>query len=344
MVGSREFFRLTTAALLALAAMTGTSKADEVILTNGNKLTGKVGLISGGVMHFDSPVLGDMNIKLENVKSYSTDAPATLRLPDRHFVTGSTIANGTDQQITLANGQTYPAREVVRVNPPGVAWTGSMVASGTLTRGNSNNEGFGFGADATLRRDTPDIDDRFDIGALYTFSRTGRGAGAFDTADNLSAHVDYDLFFTDKFYGVASLGYFHDRIAALNYRLTPAVGVGYQWIEQKSLNFNTEASVAYLYEDYSSRPIEQDTAFRLAYHLKSNLNEQIAVFNDAEYVAPFRFGHTNHYVLAADAGIRATLTKGFFTEFKVVYQRNDFPARGHLKDDLFYLLGAGWQF
>jgi len=340
---NRSFARLAAAAVLGLSATAGSSRADEVVLSNGDKLTGKIGLVSGDTLKFTSPALGDMSIKLANIKSYSTDSPATLRLENRQFATG-TIKQADATQITTTDGKTYQAADVKRINPPPVGWTGSVVASGALDRGNSNSESLGLSAGAVLRRDTPDTDDRLTVAGAYNFVRTGRGATGNTTTDNLAGSVKYDDFFTDKFYGYGDAGYYHDRIALLNYRLTPGVGVGYQWIEQKTLNFYTEAGVSYLYENYVAAPIDQNAAFRLAYHADTALNDQVSLFNDVEYLAPFRFGETNHYVIAADAGVRANLTKAFFTEFKVVYERNDHPVPGTLKDDLMFLLGVGWKF
>ncbi len=331
------------AGVLALMATAVWSRADEVVLSNGDKLTGKIGTVSGDVMKFTSPALGDISIKLANVKSYSTDAPATLETKGRQFTTG-TIKQADAMQVTTTDGKTLLYGELRQINPPLVAWTGSVVANGTLNRGNSNNEGLGISANAMLRRDTPENDDRFTLGGAYNFQRTGRGSAAFDTTDNLAASVKYDDFFTEKFYGYADAGYYHDRIAALNYRLTPGVGIGYQWFERKDFHFNTEAGVSYLYQNYRGAPVEQNTAYRLAYHVDKALNDKVLVFHDVEYIAPFRFGQSNRYVLSADLGIRANLTKSFFTEAKVIYQRNDHPVPGTLKDDLSYLLGVGWQF
>jgi len=341
--GVRSLSRLAAAVALALAATAGLSRADEVVLSNGDKLTGKIGTVSGDSMKFTSPALGDMTIKLANIKSYSTDTPATLRLENRQFVTG-TIKQADATQITTTDGKSYQAADVKRVNPPAVGWTGSVVASGALDRGNSNSESVGFSAGAVLRRDTPETDDRFTLSTAYNFVRTGRGAAGDTTTDNLAGSVKYDDFITDKLYGYGNAGYYHDRIAELNYRLTPGAGIGYQWFEQKSLNFYTEAGVSYLYEDYENAPIDQNTAFRLAYHVNTAINDQVSLFHDVEYVAPFKLSQTNHYIIAADAGIRADLTKSIFTEFKVVYQRNDSPPAGRLKDDLMYLLGVGWKF
>jgi hypothetical protein len=165
-----------------------------------------------------------------------------------------------------------------------------------------------------------------------------------DTADNAGASVSYDDFFSEKFYGYADAGYFHDRIASLNYRLSPGIGAGYQWFEQKDFNLSTEGGVSYLYQDYQNASISQDAALRLSYHVDKALNDKVSVFNNFEYLVPLELSETNRYVMTADAGVHADFTKNFFSEFKVVYHRNDHPPVGSLKDDLAFLLGVGWKF
>jgi len=45
-----------------------------------------------------------------------------------------------------------------------------------------------------------------------------------------------------------------------------------------------------------------------------------------------------------DAGVRVTLTKNMFTEFKVEWKHDNEPAPGAAENDLRYLLGVGWAF
>ena len=54
--------------------------------------------------------------------------------------------------------------------------------------------------------------------------------------------------------------------------------------------------------------------------------------------------HLSDYNINADAGVRASLTKTMFTEFKVEWKHDRTPAPDNSKDDLRYLLGLGWAF
>ena len=128
--------------------MISPARADEVVLKDGDTLHGTIGEIDAGVMKFDSPSLGSMSIKLADIKSYKTDQPANVRLEGGSVV--APITEGNDAQITTANGQAIPTDRVKTVNFPAGVWTGAVVASGVLNRGNTNNETVGLSGDATL--------------------------------------------------------------------------------------------------------------------------------------------------------------------------------------------------
>jgi putative salt-induced outer membrane protein YdiY len=329
------------AASLGGSILAGSARADEVVLKNGDTIHGTVGEITGGVMKFDSPTLGTLSINLSNIKTYKTEKPATLQLKEGQQIV-SPIAEGTAAKITTAQGQSLPAGEVKYINHPKPAWTGSIIANGVLNRGNTNNETAGVTATATLRRETPLINDRTFLLADYSYGNTGRGGSQTETTDNGDLKGEYDRYWSDQFYGLAVAGLTHDRIAHLDYRLTPGLGVGYQPFEGPKFNLRGEAGVSYLYENYQPGGVDQKVVLRLAYHVDKKLNERVSVFNDVEWLPAFQ--DPADYVLNADAGFHADITKQFFGELKVVYRRNDRPPVGALKDDLEFVAGLGWKF
>jgi hypothetical protein len=231
---------------------------------------------------------------------------------------------------------------VKAVNPPPSQWHGSIVGSGVLARGNTDTLTIGVAAAAELRRDNEFVDDRLSLGGGYYFGTTGKGDSTLTTTDNWNAWGKYDRFWTEKWYGYATMKAEHDRIALLNYRLTPGVGVGYQWIEQPDFHFNTEVGVTYVYEDFTTGEQDDFVALRLAYHVDKKLNETVGLFHNLEWLPAF--DDPGNYVLTTDAGIRADMTKTLFTEFKIEYKRDSQPAEGSLKNDLKYILGVGWAF
>src|SRR4030095_3884259 len=104
--------------------------------------------------------------------------------------------------------------------------------------------------------------------------------GKTTTADNWFAAGKYDHFFSEKFYGFGALRVEHDTIADLDIRVTPSAGVGYQWIEPPDLNSNTEAGLAWVYEDYATGGSDDHFAARLAYHFDKKFNDKVAFLHN----------------------------------------------------------------
>jgi len=335
-------------ALGAIALGATLARADEVVFTNGDRLTGTIKSIDGGKLKIDTKVAGVVTVDMKDVQTFSTDSPVQMRLKDKSVLRQPVAAQGvaatqpaTAPAEIAVGGRTVPLDEIKRVQAK-QAWAGSVLVNGNLARGNTHNENLGAAADAVLRRDDEWHDDRFSLTAAYNFGRQTVGGVNSTSADNWFAQAKYDKFFTEKWYGYGVIRYDHDRLAFLEYRLAPGVGVGYQWVESPDFNFNTEAGVSYVYEDYSNDGNQDRVALRLAYHLDKNLNANVSIFHNLEWLPAF--DDPADYNLNTDAGIRAKMTDKLFSEFKVVYQRDNTPAPGALKNDLRFLLGVGYSF
>ncbi len=334
--------RLAVFAAATIAAACSLSFADIVTLKNGDKINGSVGTVSGGKMAFHSPVLGDLSIDVANVESYTTDEPAKIVLKDRQPEVIDKIAAANGEKIDTAGGKTLPVSDVKSINPPAEKWSGSVLGNSTLQRGNTDTFDLGVKATAALRRDNDFDDDRTTFGAEYNYATTGRSDATATTSDNWTALGKYDKFWTEKLYGYATVKVDHDRIADLYYRLSPGIGLGYQWLEGPTQNFNTEVGFSYVYEKYDGGENNEFVALRLAYHYDRKLNEAVTLFHDLEYLPAIK--DPGDYILTTDLGVRAMLTKSFFTEARVEYKRDSTPAPDTLKNDLKYVIGVGWTF
>ncbi|MBC8107500.1 MAG: DUF481 domain-containing protein [Anaerolineae bacterium] len=333
---------LLLVATIAAAALASPVLADVVTLKNGDKINGTVGQISDGKMEFKSPVLGDIKIDLANVESYTTDAPARIRMKGATTQITDKITAGDATKVETAGGKSIALSDVKVINPPTKEWSGSILGTAALARGNTDTFDVGIRAEAVLRRDSEYKDDRFTLGAAYNFGTTGKGDTTTTTNDNWMALGKYDKFWTDKLYGYVTTKVEHDRIALLNYRLSPGIGIGYQWIESPAMNFNTEAGVSYVYEEYDPGDSNDFVALRLAYHFDKKLADNVKFFHNLEWLPAFE--DPSDYILTTDVGLRVDITKSFFTEGRIEWKRDSEPAPGSLKNDLRYIIGVGWAF
>src|ERR1700733_11882133 len=81
--------RARHAAVFLAAAVLGLgvfAHADEVIFKNGDKLTGKIESSDGGKLIITTKVAGKITVDMKDVKTFSTDAPVTIKLQDGNIL------------------------------------------------------------------------------------------------------------------------------------------------------------------------------------------------------------------------------------------------------------------
>lgn len=318
---------------------------DQVEFKSGDRLSGTVKSVAGGKMVFDSAVAGPLTLKMESIKTFSTDNPIEIVQTNGVVVVQKVVAGAAGVVIVQPEAKqqptTLPLADIATVNPEGVNWVGSLVAGAVLTRGNTESSIASVGAEALRRAD----DYRINLGAGYYFAnqRDNDTGDNSTSADNWFLKGKYDYFFTKKFFGYANIKYEKDRIAYLDMRVTPGVGLGYQWIERADLNFFTEAGLTYAHEVYTDPNDTRDyMAARFAYHLDYVLNDYVKGFHNFEIIPNVE--EYQAFLISADVGIRADLTERIFLEAKAQLAYNSEPSDNREKKDLRYTVGLGWSF
>ncbi len=336
---------MTRAWMMVLAvAISAVAFGDEVILNNGDRLTGEVKSVDGGKMKVATAMAGTVEVNLSDVKTFSTDKPIELVLEDG-TVLKQPIVQGAPGQISTGGkgpvlGNAIPIASIKKVNPPAVKWTGALTAGAILARGNTHTDSANAAFEAVRRAEI----DRITLNASYNYAREKtEGSSPRVTSENWSAAGKYDYFIGDKWYVYGNAKVERDHIANLDIRFTPGVGAGYQWIESARTNFNTEGGLTWVYERFTDPESTRDyVAARLAYHYDRKLNDNVTFIHNLEILPSLEdFGQ---YILNVDAGIRARLTETFFGELKVVAQQNTQPAEGKSDWDTRYIANVGWTF
>ncbi len=334
--------RTLLSAATAAVVCASLAHADTVVLSNGDTLNGKVGLVTSSELKFNSPAFGDVTIPLKNIKSYKIDEPTRVQPRGEQAVSGPVSGDATS--VTVGERK-YDAKDIKAINPPKQEWTGAIVANFALARGNTNRFVIGSEANAALRRDDAVFNDRISFGGGYNYGESGGGPGGEDKVtdtDNWNVFGKYDSYWDEKWYGYANAKLEHDRIAALYYRIAPGVGVGYQWFETEKMKFRTEAGLTYIHEEFDPSGTNDSLAVRFAYAYDNKLTDDLSLFHTLEYLPAI--DDPADYILNTDLGLRANLTADFFAQFKILYKRDSTPAEGSLENDLLYTIGVGWNF
>ncbi len=327
-------------ALTLSISMTAGSFADEVIFKSGDRLTGTVKSLAGGKMLFDSKVAGTLTLNMDDIQTFATDEPIEIALAD-----GSTanqkISASDAGLVTVGATQSVPLTNIAKLNPDKPKWAGVVSAGATFVRGNTKSDTASVGVEASRRTDK----DRMSVGAGYFTAKQRDNTTRQNStiADNWFLKGQYDYFLSDKLYTYGNLRYEKDRIADLDCRLTPGVGLGYQWLESADMNFATEAGINWVYEKYDDADETRTyMAGRLAYHLDKTLNDKVKAFHNAEYIPSFEYA--SDFLVNADIGLRAAMTARLSFEAKSQLIYNSNPSSDRDKKDLRHIVGVGWIF
>ena len=331
--------------LLVLCA--GTAFADELFLTNGDHLKGKIVNLVDGKLLFKSDMAGETKIELSKIQTISTDEPVTVDLKDNTVFTQKLTGSTTAGKFSTAGTASLPAQsfavaDIVSINKPAPKWTGNISANATATRGNTVKDSYALSAKATKRTD----DDRTTVSADYAKTKQEDPATGdkITTEDWWKLKAKYDYFITKKLYGYIDGRYEKDAIAELDRRVTVGTGLGYQWVEKPKVKFSTEAGIASIYEKFDDvdNTTNSEISAQLGYNLQMKLLKNFSFIHELTYYPAL--SKFSDYYLTTTAELRADVTASIFLNAKVILDYDASPAIGKGNTDTKYFFGLGYSF
>jgi len=356
----RNFFAIVLLALmLPAAAPLAARGADEVILHNGDRVSGVVTGIKDGRVTIEQTKFGTISASLSDVKTINS-APATQpAIAKAQATTQPATQASTQPAATQASIQptsqpasqptttaatkpaTPPPAAAPPPKPPPVKrWSGAVTATALATRGNSNSESVRVSVDALRKGDKNTLT----LAAGYALGQTEDNTTGDNTTniDNWFASAKVDYAFNEKWYNYALVRVEEDNVANLALRVSPGLGVGYRWVNKPEVHFNTEMGVSYVWEKFDNDGTNEHVALRFAYHFDKKLNDKVSLVHNVEYLPSVE--DIGDFNLNADVGVRAQLTTNLFGEFKAEWRYDASPAPGADENDLRYTVGVGWKF
>ena len=312
--------------------------ADEVILENGDKLTGTVVKVEGGKLTLKTDYAGSVQIQVEKIKRIVTDNPVEVKLESGEVLKGKlkTVEEGkvAVEPGPGREGATVDWKKVVAVNPPPRKLTGNITVGGTSQSGNTDRTSASIGAEAAIKSDK----DRFSLRFLFNY---GEEKGE-ETVNNTYLNLKYDYFFTKKFYGLLAFELLKDKFVDLNLRTIVGPGAGYQvWDDPVKFLF-FEAGVTYFSDDRINNPHKDWVAARLAANFRYSFFKIITFADLIEAYPNLTYG--GEYTLRNEASLISPLGAAWSLKFSNIWQRNSDPPPGIKRDDLTWILGLQYSF
>jgi putative salt-induced outer membrane protein YdiY len=228
--------------------------------------------------------------------------------------------------------------------PPKHPWETTAAAGVTLTRGNSDTLLITLSLDT--KRKWGKNEALFGVAAGY-----GEDHGV-KNADFITGYGQYNYLFTDRFYGGIRLDGNHDVIAGLDYRIRISPLAGYYLIKETNTTLAVEAGPSVVFERYAEQKVGTNTVpahestyigMRFGERFEHHLSPTTKIWETVSYV-PRVDEWTEVYVITAEAGIDASISKHW--SLRVVGQEiyDNTPAAGRKHNDLRLIAGTAYKF
>lgn len=341
---------LSKAALPDLSWVPPRDRYDWIQLNTGEWLKGRLRAMQYRQVDFDSEKLDDLTFDWKDVRQVSSPHDFDVLLVDGRRLTGPvTITPG---EVTVGGGptpQVHPRDHVQSFTPSGSRereyWSVMVSAGLSLRAGNS--EQYEYNAQARLQRRTPET--RLSLDYIGNLS----SVNGVESANNHRVTSEFDYWISRRFYLVLPVAeYYQDPFQNLAHRLTAGVGIGYDLITRRKVEWNITTGPAYQQSWFESvQPGEPTQKGSAALWFGSRFDWDIT--RRIEWIVEYRgqytsreIGETTHHAVNT---LSLDLTKHFELDVSLVWDRIAQPKIGAdgvspKPDDVRLILGVGLDY
>jgi len=313
--------------------------ADEVILRNKDRISGKILKFDEKELTIQTQFAGDVRIKRDGILSISTDEVVQLTLKNGERRAAKLTAKENAAELKLfrnAAEQTAYEEAQRRSRKPRFdeMWAGSFDLGYSQARGNSDTSTVSSSLQAT--RGTPRGTLKANFTSLY--SSNGSSGQSVLTANAVRGGIKYDGNFTPKWYSFASQDFEFDQFQGLDLRLVPSGGLGIHGINRKESKWDFFAGASVNRESFDTG-LERISAEILAgnelRHRISpifTLQEKLVFYNNVSAAGNFR--------LNADISLGAALLRWMSWQVTTSNRYLSNPLPGRQTNDILVTTGV----
>ena len=324
--------------------------ADQVVLTNGDTITGAIVKKDGGKLTIKSEFLGEVTMPWSAVKSIRSDAELSVVLPSGETVKGKISSVGDQLQIAAAaRTQTAPLAAVAAVRDAGEQhnferllhprilelWIGNFDIGLSLARGNALSDALttAFTAGRSTRSDKIMLYFNQIYGTARVNNVTSTIASAVRGGWKYNRNVSPRMFLT------GFNDYEHDRFQNLNIRFVAGGGAGVRAVKSERTQLDFDAGIDYQREDFLNGLNRNSAEANFGDNLFYKVSKATTVTQATRLFT--NLSDTGSYRLNFDLGANTVLKKwlGWHVTASDRFLSN--PVQGRQRNDL--LISTGFR-
>jgi putative salt-induced outer membrane protein YdiY len=310
--------------------------ADQVILTNGDRVTGTVASLGGKTLTVTTPH-GQLKIAWADIGGLVIDDPVLVRIGDAPPAEVRIAPGDAAGRVMLNPGGSVELIQIValtRPTPP-LTFDGGANAGMMRTGGNTDVNSLRLDADATIRQSA----NRYTAAAVLNRAKD-RG---LETAENWNTALNYDRFLTERLFANANSIFTNDKFRDLDLRTALGAGLGYQVLDTALVKLTANGGLGWVNENFDVAEDDSYTAAREGAGLEvSIVPDRIQFFHQHDGYFGVT-GEDNLFVRMRN-GVRLGLVGGLVTTVQHDLDYDRSPAPGRRNTDRTFALTFGYRF
>lgn len=247
--------------------------ADQIVLKNGDKITGTISKSDGKELVIKTEYAGDLTVKFDSIQSLTTAGDEHVTIGGQSVV-GPVSTNGDNLVVATKSGAPVEAAKsslAVLRNPAeeaayqktlhpgfGEGWAGGANLGFAITAGNSETKNLNIGFNATRKG----FHDKLTLYETSIYSTTSKLAlhpiPTQTTAKSNAGGLRYDRDFVPRVFGFGSADFFNNSLQNLDLRYILGGGIGFHAIKTSNTTLDLLAGINYTHESFSDLVLTQD--------------------------------------------------------------------------------------
>lgn len=218
-------------------------------------------------------------------------------------------------------------------------WETTAALGATLTRGNSDT----FLGTLSLDTKRKWAKDEAALGISGGYGETEVNDETEKNTEYVRGFGQYNRLFSERLYGGLRADAEYDGIAGVDYRVRISPLIGYYAVKNARTSLAFEAGPSVVFENLEAEHSECYLGARFGERFEHKLTDTTKIWQTFEYI-PDVERWTEKYLLVAEAGIAAAITKQM--DLRVVIQDayDSEPSAGRENNDIRVIAGVGYKF
>ena len=335
-----------TAMMLLIAAVP--ALADQVALTNGDRLTGTIVQSDGKTLVLHTEYAGDVTVKWDSVKGIESSEPLRVELPNGKTAIGQVSTTDDTVKIATSAGEVAaPVGSVKGLSQQAAyekmekasilqGWKGGVNAGFSFTGGNSETTNLAIGFLAARQS----LQSKLGMYANTVYATSTTTIVSIvppttinvrsTTANTEAGGIRYDHDLNPKTFTFAAADFFADALQGLNLRSVFGGGLGYHAIKNDNTTLDFLGGLNYTRESYTTlhrNLVALTLGEELMHKLGKStiLNQKLYFFPDLNSAGDFRgtFDFASVTKISKRFGWQNTFADVYVTNPPVGKRQND---------------------